>query len=76
MTTTDEQMNELLEEFRDRREQRWDEGAAEYGETAWLKNNMIDFALEEILDAVNYLERMYVKLRLVQRGLLGQGVEE
>ncbi len=62
-------MPKMREEFQALKDQRWIEGAAEYGAFGFIQNDMVRFAIEEIADLANYAEMLYIKLRIMERKL-------
>jgi hypothetical protein len=61
-----EVINALSYEFDAFCQARHNEGAAEYGHTGFLKNNLFRMIVEELADASNYMRYMYIKLRLME----------
>ncbi len=48
------------------RVERHNKGQKEYGTVTFLENDMFSMVLEELADAMNYLEYQYIKFRLLQ----------
>jgi hypothetical protein len=63
---TGKQYKKLRSEFADLVAKRLRDGAAEYGEDAFVDNNTFEMIYEEIADLVNYCMFTYVKLRLIE----------
>lgn len=42
------------------------DGAAQYGATGFMKNNMFQMIIEELADAANYIRYQYIKMRLLE----------
>jgi hypothetical protein len=63
-------LKDLIEGYNDQFfahcEQRHREGAKEYGDLAFLNNNMIEYILEEIVDLANYARFIYIKVKLME----------
>lgn len=59
-----EKLQSLSEEFDQLTSIRHQEGAEEYGATAFLKNDMIRYIAEELADMANYARYLYIKLRI------------
>lgn len=57
----------MRKEFQELKDQRWIDGAKEYGPFAFIRNDMVRFAIEEIADLANYAEMLYIKLRVLER---------
>ena len=64
--TDDQVVATLITEFDTFCEARHNDGAAEYGSTGFMKNNMFNMIVEELADAVNYMRYQYVKMRLLE----------
>ena len=61
-----EVINDLAHEFDNFCQARHNAGAAEYGETGFLKNNMFRMIAEELADGANYMRYLYIKIRLLE----------
>ena len=59
-------------EFRSLCSDRLNEGEKEYGKEAFLKNDMFQYAYEELADFVNYVEMLYIKMRLLEKGIINE----
>ena len=59
-------------EFKHLCSNRLKEGEKEYGKEAFLKNDMFQFAYEELADFANYVEMLYVKMRLLEKGIINE----
>jgi hypothetical protein len=60
----------LLEEYNQSAAKRHEMGSRKYGENTFLTIDTIQHAIDEVLDLGNYAKYTYVKLRLLQMGLL------
>jgi len=65
-----EVMQELASDFDQMCDDRWAMGAQQYGQFAFLGNDMIQFMIEELADTVNYCRAQAIKLRLLQQALV------
>lgn len=43
-------------------QRRWDAGAAEYGPTTFMQNDVLRMMIEELVDAANYSRMLVIKL--------------
>jgi hypothetical protein len=50
-------------------------GAEEYGDMAFMDNDMFAFVYEELADAANYLRYQFMKLRIVEETLRARGID-
>ena len=69
-TTKADLIQNFSNEFKLRCKKRMSEGATEYGETAFLDNNVIEMAKEEVLDLANYAKMLFIKIRLLEHELV------
>lgn len=56
----------FADEFFQMMEERYNEGAQEYGPTGFINNNMMQFIAEELADVANYALMTYMKIRFMQ----------
>jgi hypothetical protein len=70
-----EVMQELSDEFNSLIFSRHVEGAEQYGEFQFLKNDMVRFIAEELADIANYCRYTYMKLRLMEKVLNASGTD-
>lgn len=63
-------VNEFANEYNERRFERHQMGEKKYGAGTWIKVETIEEALAELLDAGNYIQFTYVKLRMLQENIL------
>lgn len=68
-------LQQYSEEFDALCQIRGDEGAEEYGPTAFLKAPLVRMAAEELADLSNYARFMYIKLRLLEEKLHASGID-
>lgn len=68
-----ERIQELSYEFDDLCQARHDMGSVKYGGDTWLTIDTLEHALAEIVDMGNYIRYTYIKLRLLQEHLGGDG---
>ena len=54
---------------------RHDQGSEEYGDLAFLGNDMYAYIYEELADAANYLRFQFIKLRLVEEQQIASGID-
>lgn len=54
---------------------RHDEGHEEYGDLAFLSNDMYGMIYEELADAANYLRFQFIKLRLLEEQQIASGID-
>lgn len=50
-------------------------GSVEYGDTAFIKNDMVRFIAEELADLSNYARYIYIKIRLWEKLLNEAGID-
>lgn len=72
---TPEKMQELSDEFNRLTFSRHTMGAEEYGEFAFLGNDMVQFIAEELADISNYCRYTYMKLRILQEAMNASGLD-
>jgi hypothetical protein len=65
-TPTLDRLNELSREFDVACKERLVAGAAEYGEFAFLGNDVLRMLYEELFDLANYAKMKFMKLRLLE----------
>lgn len=68
-------LEELNKEFFEFCEERQTEGAETYGPIAFLRNDMLQYMLEELADLSNYARFMYIKLRLLEEMANARGID-
>lgn len=68
-------LQKFSEEFDALCQIRGDDGAEEYGPTAFLKAPLVRMAAEELADLSNYARFMYIKLRLLEEKLHASGID-
>jgi len=56
-------------------ETRQNEGAREYGELAFLGNDMVQFIQEELVDMANYARFLFMKLTILKEQALEGGID-
>lgn len=61
-----ELINGLFQEADERAFERHQMGSKEYGSLKFLEVDTIEYAIEEVLDLMNYMRFTYVKLRVLQ----------
>lgn len=59
-------VNQLSAEFDMACQQRHNEGATKYGPFAFMGKDMMQEAMDEVLDLSNYARYCYIKLRMMQ----------
>lgn len=72
---TTERLQKLSDEFDTFVQSRHEDGAEEYGEFAFLKNDMIKFMAEELADICNYARYAYMKLRIWEATIDGASID-
>ncbi len=74
---SDERVAELIEgynaEFDQRCQDRHDMGAQKYGADSFVEVDTIEMALAEVVDLANYARYTFIRLRLLQDQLGGDG---
>jgi hypothetical protein len=65
-----EKLNKLLADCVIEGERRYDAGQQKYGPNTYLNIDTLQHAIDEVVDLFNYARFTYVKLRLLQEGLV------
>lgn len=70
MSEIADKINEYSREFDERCFHKHTLGEEKYGPGTWLGIDTIEHALDEVVDMGNYIRMTYIKLRLLQDGLV------
>ncbi len=54
---------------------RHEKGSEEYGDLAFLGNDMYTYIYEELADAANYLRYQFIKLRILEEQQIASGID-
>jgi hypothetical protein len=70
VTEIADKINQFSREFDDRCFSKHELGEEKYGPGTWLGIDTIEHALDEVVDLGNYVRMTFIKLRLLQEGLV------
>lgn len=65
MVITPEMIQATSERFDEMCQERWEMGAKEYGPVAFLDNDVLTMAMEEVVDLANYARMTFIKLAVL-----------
>lgn len=67
-------MADLDQEWYSRCQTRLETGAEEYGEENFLKVDLVEFIIEELVDLANYAQMLFIRVRLLQEEANARGL--